>query len=589
METSTFSQLPISPEILSAINDMGFATPSPIQAQAIPPVIEGRDVVGQAQTGTGKTVAFGIPMVEKVSADISATQALVLCPTRELAIQISEEVKRLLTYKKGINVVPIYGGQPIERQFALLRRHAHIVIGTPGRVMDHLDRKSLTLNNVSMVVLDEADEMLDRGFREDIEKILNFVPQERQTVFFSATMSKPIMDLTKRYQKNPHIIRVERTTETAPKIEQVYVPVREQTKFDALCRFLDVYNHRLSVIFCKTKRRVSELVEKLHMANYHADALHGDMKQSSRDAVMGKFRVGKINILVATDVAARGIDVENVEAVFNYDFPSNAEYYTHRIGRTGRAGKNGISVTFVVGRELSALQYLQRSLRVEIAPAEIPSDVIIEKIRVESIAEKLLAMKADHLQKAMPAFNALCEQNNLSAVDAGALLLAHVMGITQATIEEEPAKAKRPARSSTRELPKNSDTFALVQLSLGKSDRIRTNDVVGAVAGETGIASNLLGIILVADSKSFIEVPREHADFIVQVMNDVLMKGKKVTAKVVVDDVVAQAENSLDEERSNDRRGGRGRSGGDRRGGFGGGRDDRRRSDDRRGGFRDRR
>ena len=568
METSSFSQLPISPEILSAINDMGFKTPSPIQEQAIPFAVEGLDIVGQAQTGTGKTIAFGIPMVEKVSVDITATQALVLCPTRELALQITAEIKRLLVYKKGINVVPIYGGQPIERQFSLLRRSPHIVIGTPGRMMDHLSRKSLKLDNVSMVILDEADEMLDRGFREDIETILKFVPKERQTVFFSATMSKPIMDLTKIYQKNPKIIKVERTAATAPKIEQRYVQVREGAKFDALCRFLDLYNHKLSVVFCKTRRRVSELVEKLHMANYYADALHGDMKQASRDGVMSKFRAGKINILVATDVAARGIDVENIEAVFNYDFPSNAEYYTHRIGRTGRAGKEGISVTFIGMRELKSLQYLERSLKCSITSAEIPSNNVIEKIRVQSIADKLLGMREKHLDKSKEAFTALCAQSSLSSEDAGSLLLAHVMGISKAAAIEEEVSSRKPKREK-KDLPKNGDDRVVLQLSLGKMDRMRTSDVVGAIAGETGVSSHNLGIVFISDTKSFAEVPQEHADFIIKVMNDVLMKGKKVRAKIASDSEVIAADKSSRPERRGGGGGDRRRSGGsDRRRSF---------------------
>jgi ATP-dependent RNA helicase DeaD len=539
MELSSFSQLPISSEVLSALSDMGFSTPSPIQALAIPSVIEGIDVVGQAQTGTGKTVAFGIPMVEKVSSSIQGTQALVLCPTRELAIQIAEEVNRLLTYKKGINVVPIYGGQPIERQFASLKRGAHIVIGTPGRVMDHLDRKTLQLKNVSMVVLDEADEMLDRGFREDIEAILQFIPAERQTIFFSATMSKPIMELTKRYQVNPRIIQIERTAETAPKIEQSYVMVKEQTKFDALCRFLDLYNHRLAVIFCKTRRRVSELVEKLHMANYRADALHGDMKQSSRDAVMGKFRKGSINILVATDVAARGIDVENVEAVFNYDFPSNSEYYLHRIGRTGRAGKAGASITFAVGRELYSLQHLQRSLHCQINQVEIPSDVVIEKIRIEAISEKLAAMKGNEKQiaSATAAFEVLCGYG-FSAAEAGALLLAHVMGIPKTTIDPN---APRERESSRKQLPANSEEFAVVQLSVGKSDRVRTSDIVGAVAGETGIGSENLGIILLSDRATFVEIPHPFVEKTLSAMNAAFIRGKKVVARKATDEMIEKA------------------------------------------------
>lgn len=549
MESPLFSQLPISQEVLSALADMGFTKPSPIQARAIPIVIEGNDVVGQAQTGTGKTIAFGIPVVEKVTAQSRATQALVLCPTRELAVQIAEEIKRLLTHKPGINVLPIYGGQPIERQYTGLRRGAQIVIGTPGRVMDHLDRGTLKLNEVSMIVLDEADEMLDRGFREDIETILRHIPENRQTIFFSATMSKAIMDLTKRYQTNPQIIRVERTAETAPKIEQVYVEVREHTKFDTLCRFLDVHNHKLSVIFCKTKRRVSELVEKLHMGNYLADCLHGDMKQASRDAVMDKFRRGSINILVATDVAARGIDVENVEAVFNYDLPHDTEYYLHRIGRTGRAGKSGISVTFASGREVYSVRQIQNALKTEITQVPVPSNEMIINIRIEAMAEKLALIKKDAAKAARYSdlFDALCSRG-FEAREAGSLLLAQIMGANQPAEEERSPERKsrgdRPERGERSErgergerperrnsTPRSSDQHAVLQLNVGKSHRIRTNDIVGAIAGETGLSAKILGAIQLTDMHTFVEVPHEHVDTVIQVMGKAFIKGNKTQVK----------------------------------------------------------
>ncbi len=352
---------------------MGFVDASPIQSEAIPHILEGRDVIGQAQTGTGKTAAFGIPALELVDVADKSTQILVLCPTRELAVQVSDEFKRLAKYKKGIHVTPIYGGDPIEKQISALKRGVHIVIGTPGRVMDHMERRTLNLQNVKMIVLDEADEMLDMGFREDIEEILQEMPEERQTIFFSATMSKPILNMTKKYQNDPVLVKVVKSELTASSIEQLYYVVKEKGKVEVMTRLIDMYNLQLMLVFCNTKKRVDELVEELQVRGYQAEGIHGDMRQQQRNNVMAKFRAGVITILVATDVAARGIDVENVDAVFNFELPLDEEYYVHRIGRTGRAGKAGKAFSFVVGRELNRLREVERYTKVKIERGVIPS------------------------------------------------------------------------------------------------------------------------------------------------------------------------------------------------------------------------
>lgn len=308
MDKLKFTELNLSAEILKAVADMGFEEATPIQSLAIPKMIEGLDIIGQAQTGTGKTAAFGIPLLEKVTSKIRATQALIMCPTRELAIQVAEELKLLSKYKKGLNIVPVYGGQPIVRQMAALSRGAHIIIGTPGRIIDHIERKTLKLADTKVVVLDEADEMLDMGFRDDIELILKSLPEERQTVFFSATMPKEFLALTRRYQVHPENIKVVHEKLTVPLTEQLYCEVREQQKLEALARCLDMYDPKLSLIFCNTKRKVDEVCSNLQVRGYSVDAIHGDMNQTQRDRVMAKFRACKIEILVATDVAARGID-----------------------------------------------------------------------------------------------------------------------------------------------------------------------------------------------------------------------------------------------------------------------------------------
>ena len=323
MHTLKFEELNLSKEVQRAIADMGFEEATPIQSQAIPSVLSGKDIIGQAQTGTGKTASFGIPIIETIDDHLKKVQAIVLCPTRELAIQVSEEIGELLKYKKNIKIVPIYGGQSIDRQIRSIQSGVQIVIGTPGRVIDHINRGTLKLNEIKMVVLDEADEMLDMGFRDDIEEILKTVPKERQTVMFSATMPKQILDLSKKYLTNPEHIKVVHKEITVPNVNQYYIELKPSMKLEALTRLIDIHNPKLSLVFSNRKKNVDDMVSHLQARGYSAEGLHGDMKQMMRDRVMGKFRNGKIEILVATDVAARGIDVDDIDAVFNYDMPQD--------------------------------------------------------------------------------------------------------------------------------------------------------------------------------------------------------------------------------------------------------------------------
>ena len=360
MQKKLFAELGLAPEILKAIERLGFEEASPIQSAAIPVLLEGADVVGQSQTGSGKTAAFGIPAIQLVDASLRAPQVLVLCPTRELAVQVAEEIAKLAFFKRGVRELPIYGGQSYERQFRGLSAGAQIIIGTPGRVMDHLERESLKLDRIKMVILDEADRMLDMGFVDDIKTILREVPNERQTVFFSATIPRPIQELIKTFTRNPVNVRVEAEALTVPAIEQVYYEVDRRSKLEVLCRLIDLEDVKLAIIFCATKMMVDELTEHLIARGYGADKLHGDMTQAMRERVMGRFRKRKVEFLVATDVAARGLDVEDIEIVFNYDLPHDGEDYVHRIGRTGRAGKGGKAVTFVAGREIYRLENIQR-------------------------------------------------------------------------------------------------------------------------------------------------------------------------------------------------------------------------------------
>lgn len=339
METVRFDELELQPQILRGIKAMGFEEATPIQSQAIPVVMSGSDVIGQAQTGTGKTAAFGIPILQTVDPSNKKTQVIILSPTRELAIQVADEIRALAKYMHGVKVLPVYGGQEISKQIRSLKGGAQIIIGTPGRVMDHLRRRTIRCDHVNKIVLDEADEMLNMGFREDIETILEYIPEPHQTILFSATMPKPILEITKKYQKDAVTIKVVKKELTVPSIDQFYYDVKRKEKIDVLSRLLDYYDPKLSLVFCNTKRKVDELTNELQGRGYFAEGLHGDMKQSQRDRVMNNFRKGKTDILVATDVAARGIDVDDVEAVFNYDIPQDDEYYVHRIGRTGRAGR----------------------------------------------------------------------------------------------------------------------------------------------------------------------------------------------------------------------------------------------------------
>jgi ATP-dependent RNA helicase DeaD len=389
MTTKLFSDLGISADLLKGIDRLGFEQASPIQAEAIPVLLEGSDVVGQSQTGSGKTAAFAIPALERVDVHQRAVQVLILCPTRELAVQVSEEIHKLAFFKRGIHALPIYGGQSYDRQIYGLKQGAQIVIGTPGRVMDHMRRGTLKLDQVKMAILDEADVMLDMGFREDIEFILQAVPVERQTVFFSATMPRPIQELIKKYARDPRNIRIEQKAMTVPTVEQVYYEVDRRFKIELLTRLIDIHDLKLGIVFCNTKRMVDDLVDHLNAQGYSADRLHGDMSQALRDRVMNKFRKSGLEFLVATDVAARGIDVDDVQVVFNYDLPYDVEDYVHRIGRTGRAGRSGRAISFVAGREVFQIRNIERYTNTRIHRAKIPTPAEVEEARTSAFLDKI--------------------------------------------------------------------------------------------------------------------------------------------------------------------------------------------------------
>ncbi len=386
---STFTEFGLDPDVIQAVSEMGFEEATPIQAKSIPVALSGRDMIGQAQTGTGKTAAFGIPLINKIPATEDRIIALIMAPTRELAIQVAEEIEKLGRFK-GIRSLAIYGGQDIGRQIRSLRRKPQIIIGTPGRLLDHINRKTIRLDDVKTVVLDEADEMLDMGFMDDIQTILKLVPEERQTLLFSATMPVNIQKLAQQFLRNPEHISVIPKQVSAPLIQQFYIEVQERMKFDALCRLLDMEPPELAIVFGRTKRRVAELSEALAKRGYASDGLHGDLSQNQRDAVMRKFRDGSIDVLVATDVAARGLDVSGVTHVINFDLPQDPESYVHRIGRTGRAGKEGTSWTFVTPREIDHLHFIEKITRHRIAKKPLPTLSEAMEGKQKVVAERIL-------------------------------------------------------------------------------------------------------------------------------------------------------------------------------------------------------
>lgn len=564
METVKFEELQLDEKILRAVADMGFEEASPIQGQAIPLEMEGRDVIGQAQTGTGKTAAFGIPLLQKVDPKVKRIQAIVLCPTRELAIQVAEEIRSLAKYLHGIKVLPVYGGQEIGKQIRSLKDGAQVIIGTPGRVMDHMRRHTIRTEEVHTVVLDEADEMLNMGFLEDMETILGQLPEERQTVMFSATMPQAILEIARKFQKDPVTVRVVKKDLTVPKVTQYYYEVKQKNKVEVLCRLLDLYAPKLSVVFCNTKKGVEEVAEALQGRGYFAEGLHGDLKQVQRDRVMNSFRNGKADILVATDVAARGIDVDDVEAVFNYDIPQDDEYYVHRIGRTGRAGREGKAFSLVVGREVYKLRDIQRYCKTRIIPQAIPSLNDITAIKVDKILDQVReTIESQELDEMIDAIEVKLIEEDYTAMDLAAALLKLMMG----TENEEIPESSRPARSlddldtyrsrgtqkgrgrrdgesagshrnrriraseKVYDYLSGGEAMARLFLNIGRNQKVSPGDILGAVAGESGIPGRVVGSIDMYDGYTFVEVPESYAEAVLKAMKHAKIRGKSVRAE----------------------------------------------------------
>ncbi len=567
MQKKLFSELGLAPEILKAIERMGFEEASPIQSAAIPALLEGADVVGQSQTGSGKTAAFGIPAIQLVDANIRAPQVLILCPTRELAVQVAEEIAKLAFFKRGVRELPIYGGQSYERQFKGLHAGAQIIIGTPGRVMDHLERKSLKLDQIKMVILDEADRMLDMGFVDDIKTILREVPNERQTIFFSATIPRPIQELIKKFTRNPVNVRMEAEAMTVPAIEQVYYEVDRRSKLEVLCRLIDLEDVKLAIIFCATKMMVDELTEHLIARGYGADKLHGDMTQAMRERVMGRFRKRKVEFLVATDVAARGLDVDDIEIVFNYDLPHDGEDYVHRIGRTGRAGKGGKAVTFVAGREIYRLENIQRFTRSRIRRERIPSAEEVEGKRATAFAEALReTLEKGEYKRHDELLDRLLEQNHSPTDIASALI--HLLGEDKTrggqVIPEdrqrgdhrgpdagagerrergrddyehprhEPRNRPFEPRGPREEAGTVSHEAGMVRLAfnVGRAHSVQPGDFVGVIAGVTAIPKGEIGAIHLQATKTLVDVAEARVALVLKKLNGIQFKGRKLLVRV---------------------------------------------------------
>lgn len=519
METVRFDELDLCPQIVRAVKEMGFEAATPIQARAIPVIMEGRDVIGQAQTGTGKTAAFGIPLLQKIDPKNRKLQAIVLCPTRELAIQVADEIRRLCKFMHGIKVLPIYGGQDIGKQIRSLKGGIQLIIGTPGRVMDHMRRHTLKFDQLHTIVLDEADEMLNMGFREDIETILKDVPEERQTILFSATMPQPILDITKNYQRDAQLVRVVKKELTVQNIDQYYYEVKEKNKEEVLSRLLDMYNPRRALVFCNTKRRVDELTGALQGRGYFAEGLHGDMKQSQRDRVMNGFRNGKTEILIATDVAARGIDVDDVEAVFNYDLPQDDEFYVHRIGRTGRAGRVGKAFTFIVGKEVYKLKDIQRYCKTKIYAQPIPSLNDVSAIKADKILNNIAdTIQNENLSAMVDLIEQRLNEEDYTAMDIAAAFLKQAMGAGDTEQQDEFEFGDTGAEEG----------MVRLFINIGKKQNVRPGDVLGAIAGESGMPGRLVGCIDMYDKYTFVEVPKDRARDVLRAMEHSKIKGKSI-------------------------------------------------------------
>ncbi|MEU7901313.1 DEAD/DEAH box helicase [Actinoplanes sp. NPDC049118] len=536
-DATGFAGLALRPELLKALTSLGYEEPTPIQREAIPPLLAGNDLLGQAATGTGKTAAFALPLLHRLEADAKGgPAALVLVPTRELAEQVSQAVHR---YGRdlGVRVLPVYGGQPIGRQLQALQRGVDVVVGTPGRVLDHISRETLDLGDVRTVVLDEADEMLDMGFAEDIEAILAETPQTRQTVLFSATMPPRIDGIARRHLKDPVRIQMGREESAPgeiPLVRQSAYVVARAHKSAALGRVLDVEAPTAAIVFCRTREEVDQVTETLNGRGYRAEALHGGMSQDQRDRVMGRLRAGSTELLVATDVAARGLDVEQLTHVVNYNVPSAPEAYVHRIGRVGRAGREGAAITLVEPREQRMLKAIERLTRQRITVERVPTVTDLRARRLELTRSALeSSLQSDDLDRFRVVIESLTSEFDIETVALAAVKLAHEAAGGDVDEEEIPSVA-RPPREPDREGRRperrggpSGAGVARLFFGIGRRAGLRPQDLVGAIAGESGLSARDIGAIQITDRFSLVEVPEAAADMVIAALQKATIRGRK--------------------------------------------------------------
>ena len=520
----TFSDLGLTPKLLAALTEVGYEAPTPIQARTIPALLAGRDVIGQAQTGTGKTAAFALPILQTIDLKRAEVQALVLTPTRELAIQVAEAIH---TYGKGLGplrVLPVYGGQGMQQQIKRLHAGVHVVVGTPGRIMDHLRRETLTLEALRMVVLDEGDEMLRMGFIDDVETILREMPAERQMALFSATMPPAIRKIAERHLRDPETIAIETPTVTVAAVDQRYLNVTERQKLDALTRVLEVEAPEAALVFVRTKNSAAQLTERLQARGYAAEAMHGDMTQQAREAVVRRLRDGLVEIVIATDVAARGLDVERITHVINHDVPFDAESYVHRIGRTGRAGRSGTAILFITPRETRLLKVIERFTGHRIGPMRMPSAADVAARRVQSFKRRLIeSSAAEGLEPYLALVEELAEEAGLDMTEIAAAAARLASGGKPITIEPIPESPAAPVVDGP---------MVRLFVDAGRAAGIRPGDIVGAIAGESDIPGHVIGAIDIHTKFSFVDIPAEYVDRVLERMKNVQIRQRPIAVKL---------------------------------------------------------
>jgi len=518
-----FNELSISSEILKAIDEMGYEDCTYIQEKTIPLILEGKDIIGQSQTGTGKTAAYGIPLIENLQKlERRIPQVLILTPTRELTLQVTNELRKFAKYKEGIRIVSIYGGEPISSQIRDLKGGVDIIVGTPGRVMDHMERKTLRFSDLKAFVLDEADEMLKLGFKEDIEEILKSLPSEKQFLLFSATMPREILNITDEYLNSPIHIKTAQKEMTVNAIQQVAYEVSQGSKTDTLVQLLEFYRPDSCMIFCNTKKMVDDVAALLGSKGYNSAAIHGDLKQEMRTIVMDRFKQKKLNILVCTDVAARGIDIDDLDIVFNYDVPQEIEYYVHRIGRTGRAGKEGLSITLITPRQRNVLTVLERLTKASIAKKNLPTLAEIQAVRFTHLTQDVMnSLQKNDIPVEIKALTEKLVDSGLSPIELAQALLFKMVGKDIFTEIKEPINAvKRAKRVAT----------ATVQMDVGRKHNVAPAHIVSAIAEATGISGADIGKIRISEHNTTVEVPLEFLEDVLRIMNEGTIKGYKIKA-----------------------------------------------------------